>query len=180
MNSYSGRLSVVPSKNWMAQVSAGRIAKPERQADGDVVRATASLHYTRPMSGGNAWSTSLIWGRNHDTASQHNLNSYLLESVYPIAKSNFITGRVELVDKDELFANDQDLEHKLAQTVGSTFRIQAYTGGYTRDIGTFRNVEAGIGANVSAYAIPSAIKPYYGDHPWGANIYLRLRLKPGN
>lgn len=178
MNSYSGRLSVFPSKNWMAQVSAGRIARPERQAVGDVVRATASIHYTRPMSGGNAWSTSLIWGRNHDTASQHNLNSYLLESVYPFAKNNFVTGRIELVDKDELFANEHNLELKVAQSVGSTFRIQAYTGGYTRDIGAFRNVEAGIGANVTAYAIPAAIKPYYGDHPFGANIYLRLRLKP--
>ena len=69
MNSYSGRVSVFPSKNWMAQVSAGRISKPERQTDGDIVRSTASLHYTRPMAAGTAWSTSLIWGRNHDTAS---------------------------------------------------------------------------------------------------------------
>jgi len=55
--------------------------------------------------------------------------------------------------------------------------VQAYTFGYTRDIGTFRNVEVGLGANMTAYAIPSAIKPYYGDSPYGANIYLRLRLK---
>ena len=179
MNSYSGRLSVFPSKNWMAQVSAGRITKPERQAEGDIVRTTASLHYTRPMSDGNAWSTSFIWGRNHDTFTQHNLNSYLLESVYPLAKKDFFTGRIELVDKDELFANDPTLERQLEQTAGSTFRVQAYTFGYTRDIGMFKNVEAGLGTNVTAYAIPSAIKPYYGDHPWGANIYLRFRLKPG-
>ena len=179
MNSYSGRLSVLPSKNWMAQVSAGRITKPERQAEGDVVRITASLHYTRPMADGSAWSTSLIWGRNHDIASQYNLNSYLLESVYPLTKKNFLTGRIELVDKDELFANDPAIEHQLERTAGSTFRIQAYTVGYTRDIGTFKNVEAGLGANVTAYAIPSAIEPFYGDHPHGANIYLRLRLKPG-
>ena len=44
MDSYAGRLSVFPSKNWMAQISAGRIAGPERQTPGDVVRATASLH----------------------------------------------------------------------------------------------------------------------------------------
>ena len=179
MNSYSGRVSIFPSKNWMAQVSAGRITKPERQADGDIVRTTASLHYTRPMVGGNAWSTSLIWGQNHDIASQHNLNSYLLESVYPLTKKDFLTGRIELVDKDELFANNHQLELHLAQTAGSTFRIRAHTVGYTRDIGMLKRVEAGIGANVTVYAIPSAIKPYYGDHPWGANIYLRLRLKPG-
>jgi hypothetical protein len=177
MNSYSGRFSIFPSKNWMAQVSAGRIARPERQAPGDVVRATASLHYTRPMPDGNAWSTTLLWGRNHDTFTQHNLNSYLLESVYPLAKKDFLTGRIELVDKDELFANDPSLELRLDRTAGSTFRIQAYTVGYTRDIGTFKNIETGLGANVTAYAIPSALKPFYGDHPWGVNIFLRLRLK---
>ena len=177
MNSYSGRVSIFPSKNWMAQVSAGRISKPERQTDGDMVRSTASLHYTRPMTAGTAWSTSLLWGRNHDTASQHNLNSYLLESVYPVTKVDFLTGRVELVHKDELFANDPQLEHRLERTAGSTFRVQAYTAGYTRDIGTFRHVEAGIGANVTAYAIPAAIQPFYGGHPLGGSVFLRFRLK---
>jgi hypothetical protein len=64
---------------------------------------------SRPMAAGSGWSTSLIWGRNHDTFTQHNLNSYLLETAYPL---------------------------------------------------------------------PSAIKPYYGDRPWGVNVYVRLRLKP--
>src|SRR5260370_4489700 len=69
MNSYSGRLSIYPSKNWMGQFSAGRLTRPERQEPGDVVRTTASLHYTRPLDAGNCWSTSLIWGRNHETVS---------------------------------------------------------------------------------------------------------------
>jgi hypothetical protein len=178
MNSYAGRVSVSPSKNWMAQFSAGRITRPERQQPGDVVRTTASLHYTKPMDDGNAWSTSLIWGRNHETAPRRNVNSYLLESVYPLSAKNSLTGRIELVDKDELFADQPDLERQLARTAGSTFRIQAYTAGYTRAIGTFSSVEAAIGANLTAYAIPSAIQPYYGERPWGANLYLRLRLKP--
>ena len=103
MNSYSGRVSVSPSANWMAQVSAGRLTNPERQsAPGeDVVRATASVHYTRPMLFGNAWSTSLIWGRNHNRMTQRNTNSYLVETLYPVSKRNFVRGRIELVDKDE-------------------------------------------------------------------------------
>jgi hypothetical protein len=178
MNSYSGRFSILPSKNWIFQISAGRLARPERQQLGDVVRSTASLAYTRPMDYGNAWSTSLIWGRNHDTFTQHNLNSYLAETVYPASKRNFITGRFELVDKDELFADTPDLEAQLARTAGSTFRIGAYTAGYTRDIAWARNVEVGIGANATAYTLPAAIKPYYGDRPWSVNVYLRVRLKP--
>jgi hypothetical protein len=85
---------------------------------------------------------------------------------------------VEVVDKDELFVNNHELEEKLAVTSGTSFRIQGYTAGYTRDIELFKNVETGVGANFTAYAIPSAIKPYYGDHPWGANVFLRIRLKP--
>src|SRR5205823_4618150 len=102
-NSWSTRFSVFPAKNWMAQVSVGRLARPERQSPGDVVRSTASLHYTRPMAGAG-WSSSLIWGRNHDTLTRRNLNSYLVESVLPVTRRNLLTGRAELVDKDELFS----------------------------------------------------------------------------
>ena len=171
INSWSTRLSVFPAQNWMAQVSVGRLARPERQEPGDVVRSTASIHYTRPMQG-SSWSTSLIWGRNHKILDRRNGNSYLLESVLPFSRKNFVTGRVELVDKDELFNDEPD--SKLA---GLSFRIGAYTLGYTRDIGTFHNVETGIGANFTTYSTPPAIKPFYGDHPIAVSIYTRLRLK---
>ena len=177
MNSYAGRLTIMPSKNWTIQVSAGRLTRPERQEPGDVVRTTASVEYSRPIGDGNAWSTSLIWGRNHSIFKQRNLNSYLAESVYPFRHRNFLVGRVELVDKDELFADAPDIEDQLSSTSGSTFRIQAYTAGYTRDIGTFSNVETGIGANATAYGVPAAIKPFYGTRPWAINVFLRLRLK---
>lgn len=182
MNSYSGRFTVFPSKNWSAQVSAGRLKLPEGPVTGDahggdVVRVTASIHYTRPMGGGNAWSTSLIWGRNHNTGTLRNTNSYLLETLFPFSRKNFLTGRIELVDKDELFASNHELEEELARSAGSTFRIQAYTAGYTRDIGSLRSVETGLGFNVSAYVIPEAVKPFYGEHAWGANVFVRLRLK---
>jgi len=177
MNSYAGRVSIFPSNNWMAQFSAGRLANPEQLHPGDVLRTTASLHYTRPSGGGNAWSTSLIWGRNHNVAGKQNLNSYLLETLYPVTKKNFFAARAELVDKNELFANDHELEEEVAERFGSTFRIQAYTVGYTRDVDLFSSVQTGIGANVSAYAMPSALHPYYGEHPWGVSVFLRVRLK---
>ena len=81
------------------------------------------------------------------------------------------------MDKDELFANNHNLKHELEHRAGSTFRIQAYTVGYTRDIGTFKDIESGIGLNFTSYAIPPAIQPYYGEHPKGVNLFLRFRLK---
>jgi len=176
IDSWSTRFWFFPSRNWASQVSVGRLHNPERFEIGDQVRSTASLHYTRPMQG-NAWSTSLIWGRNHNTRNQHNTNSYLAESVVPWRRLNFVTGRVELLDRDELFSDDPELEHRIEHTAGSTFRIGAYTLGYTRDVQVFRNVQTGIGANVSLYSLPEAIKPYYGDRPVGVNVYLRVRLR---
>jgi hypothetical protein len=177
INSWATRLWFFPTKNWAAQVSVGRITHPEALEPGDQVRATASLQYIKPMPGGS-WSSTFVWGRNHDTATLHNLNSYLAESVLPVARKNFITGRAELVDKDELFSGQPDIEQRLNFLCGSAFRIGAYTLGYTRDMALFRFVETGAGANFTTYSLPAAIKPYYGNRPVGGNIFVRFRLRP--
>jgi hypothetical protein len=179
INSWATRLWYFPAKNWAAQVSVGRLAHPEALEPGDQVRATASLQYSKPMQG-SSWSSSVIWGRNHSTATHRNLNSYLAESVVPIRRDNFITGRFELVDKDELFNGQPDIEQQLDRSYGSTFRIGSYTVGYTRDIRIFRSIETGVGANFSAYSLPAAIKPYYGERPLGGNVFIRLRLRPAS
>src|SRR3984885_10101080 len=177
IDSWATRLWYFPARNWAAQVSVGRLAHPEAFEPGDQVRTTASLEYTKPMPGGS-WASSLIWGRNHETATGRNLNSYLAESVLPIRRRNFLTGRIELVDKDELFEDEPGIEQNLDILYGSTFRIGAYTIGYTRDIDLFRQVQTGIGANFTAYSLPDAIKPYYGDRPVGGDIFIRFRLRP--
>jgi hypothetical protein len=176
INSWSTRLWIFPAKNWATQFSVGRITHPEALEPGNQVRTTASLHYTKPMQGGS-WSSSLIWGRTHNTSSLHDLNSYLAESVLPIGRDNFITGRIELVDKDELFSDQPTIVRELDSTYGSTFRIGAYTIGYTREVSLFRDVQTGIGANFAAYTLPVAIKPYYGNHPVGGNVFIRFRLR---
>ena len=132
------------------------------------MRLSASLHYSVPVSGGS-WSSSFIWGRNHRTGAEYGTNAFVLESVLPVRKNNLLTGRAELVDKDELFTN-QDLQDRPAAASGNIFRIGAYTVGYTRNIGFWRNIQTGIGANVELYSLPQAVKPFYGDHPSGERI----------
>jgi len=177
IDSWSSRLWFFPARNWAAQVSVGRLAHPEALQPGDQVRTTASIEYAKSMAGGS-WASSLIWGRNHETATGRNLNSYLLESILPIRRKNFVTGRAELVDKDELFDGQPEIEQSLDILYGSTFRIGAYTIGYTRDVDLFRHVETGVGANFTAYSLPDAIKPYYGERPVGGNVFVRFRLRP--
>lgn len=177
IDSWSTRLWYFPSKNWAAQVSVGHLAHPELLERGDQTRSTASVEYCKPLAG-SSWSSSLIWGRDHSTYTKRNLNAYTVESVFPIRRKNFITGRFELVDKDELFEGQPAIEEFLDLHYGSAFRIGEYTLGYTRDLGIFGGIETGLGANVEAYSLPSAIKPYYGEHPIGGNVFLRFRLRP--
>jgi hypothetical protein len=169
MDSYSGRVSVSPFRNWTAQFSSSRLTRPEVLEPVDVMRTTASIQYTRVRGSGEAWATSAIWGRNRKTESQHaarDTNAWLLETVFPATEKDFVTGRFEIADNDELFPDQHD-----------AFRVKAITGGYTRDLANKSNLQTGVGANVTRYIVPSAIQPAYGDHPWGVSIYLRVRLK---
>ena len=96
----------------------------------------------------------------------------------PIREKNFVTGRYEWSQRDELFADNPALEDQLFTATGARwFDVNAYTIGYTRDLGIFHGAQTGLGANVSLYGIPTSIQRYYGDHPLGVNVYLRIRLR---
>jgi hypothetical protein len=179
MNSWSARASVLPTKNWAAQFSIGRLENPEASHPGSIVRTTASLEYVRPVAGkGAAWATSVIWGQNYKLDESRRTNAVLAETVMPFRRRNFLTGRFEWSQRDELFADNPALEAQVTRTTaGHAFNVSAFTAGYTRDIALFRSVQTGFGANVTAYIIASPLKPFYGDLPWGINVFMRVRLK---
>ena len=158
-------------------MSAGRLAQPEMLEPGDEVRTTASVEYVVPRPRGNWWATSPDLGSQYKTTPRYRSNAVTAETVVPFKDKNFVAGRYEWPQRDELFADNPSLVHQLAVQTGSRFFNVAYTIGYTRDFGRFHDVETGLGANVSLYGIPAAIKTYYGDHPAGFNVYLRIRLK---
>jgi hypothetical protein len=182
IDSWASRLSVAPTPNWSGQVSVGRLQRPEAHEPHDIIRLTASATYHRPMASG-FWAASLIWGRNHKTGVHRNTNSYLAESVLQVRQKNYLTGRVELVDRDELLhGGEEDPGHTddgsgLAEGSGvPIFRVAALTLGYTRALGTVARVEVGLGGNVTLYRIPSALTATYGNRPAGFLTYLRFRL----
>lgn len=178
MDSWSARFSLYPSSNWKAQVSAGRLNQPEPFHEDDVVRYTASLHNILPRGNGNSWATSFIWGRNYQTLAGESTNAFLAETVLPVGEKNFVTGRVEWGQRDELFADDHELEEHLEHEAGSlAFAVTALTAGYTRDVMTDGKFQVGVGANISGYWIEDALKPYYGKHPWGVTFFARIRLR---
>lgn len=68
IDSLSTRLTVKPAQGWSGQFSIGRLNKAEvTHPLRPVLRTTASVEYTRPMSKGH-WATTAIWGRNHHLA----------------------------------------------------------------------------------------------------------------
>jgi hypothetical protein len=165
LDSWSGRVSIAPSRNWTAQYSIGRLEHPEALEPGRQWRQTASVEYNRPLARGN-WASSLIWGRVHKIATGTNLNSYLLESTLNFLERNYAFTRLELVDKDELFP--QAPTHP-------AYRIGAYTFGGVRDLVQNHAWQLGLGADVIFYSKPSALNPVYGAHPVSFQIFLRLR-----
>ena len=165
LDSWSGRASIAPARNWAAQYSIGRLEHPEALEPGSQWRQTASVEYNRPWHDGS-WASSIVWGRVHKIATSTNLNSYLLESTLNFRQRNYAFSRLELVDKDELFPQ---------ATVLSTDRLGAYTFGGVRDLVSNQAWQMGLGADVTFYSKPGALDASYGKQPVSFQIFLRVR-----
>jgi hypothetical protein len=165
LDSWSGRATIAPARNWTAQYSVGRLEHPEALEPGSQWRQTASVEYDRPLPEGN-WATSLIWGRVHKIDTGTNLNGYLLESTLNFLRRDYVFTRLELVDKDELFPQ---------AAVHPAYRIGAYTFGGVRDLVQNRAWQLGLGADVTVYSKPAALDTAYGNFPVSFQIFLRMR-----
>jgi hypothetical protein len=168
LDSFSGRLTVAPTRNWTMQYSYGQLVQPEALEPGNLNRQTASIMYNRRFAHGY-WANSLIWGRNHKQVGTRNTNSYLFETSFNFAEKNYLYSRLELVDKDEL-----DLAPPLAN---QSFRIGAYTIGGVRDLVHNTHGQIGVGADLTFYSKPAALVPVYGNNP--VSFHLFLRFRPG-
>ena len=165
LDSWSARLSIAPSPNWTAQYSFGRLEHPEALEPGSQRRQSASVEYVRPFAKGS-WATTLVWGRVHKEANNHNLNSYLLETTANFKLRNYAFSRLELVDKDELFPDNPLLP---------SFRIGAYTLGGAHDFVQSRLWQLALGADLTLYSKPSTLDSTYGKNPISFQIFLRVR-----
>ena len=159
IDSWSARLTVRPNSNWSGQFSAGRLTNLEALDPGNQVRTTASATYTRA-----GLAASLIWGRVHQIGEGVNLNGYGLEGVQRFHRNNYVTGRIENVDKNELL-------------VPGNFRIQAGTAGYTRDFYLIPGISTGVGGNFTLYGTPDALHGTYGQHPVAVVMFVRFKLR---
>jgi len=172
MDSWTSRVTWLPARNWQAQLSTGRLRHPEAPSTGDEERTTASIEYVAGERAG-----TLAWGRDYKTEGHYAVNAITAEGLLPIKRKNYLTGRFEWSQRDELFADQPALE----STLPRWFDISAYTAGYTREIGSWHDANIGIGANATAYGMDTPARAVlinvYGDHPRGYSLFVRLRLK---
>ena len=177
IDSWSLRLSVNPRSNWSAQYSFGHLAGPEAlHPNENIDRMTASVAYNRPLANGN-WASLLVWGRNQNQPSGLIWNSYLAESTLRFAKSNYIWGRFENVDRtNELLLKNAVEPANLDEAVIG--RVKASTIGYDREINFVPHLATAFGGQATFYATPDSLRSIYGSHPVGVVLFMRFRLVP--
>lgn len=169
LNSYSGRLTWNPDKDWSLQVSHGFIKSPEQlEPDVDQHRTTASAIYNHAF-GANNWQTTLAWGRDGNSDVPGNTtNAILLESALALRDTHTFMGRAEWVQKDELFES--------GPLAGRSFDVGKLSLGYIYDIPIADHLKLGFGGVGSAYGLPGDVRDAYGT-PLSAMLFVRLKLK---
>jgi len=174
LDSYSGRFTWRASPQWVAQISRGRLHDPEANDPQEITRSTASVLWFHPLASGHL-TAGAIWGRNHLETDRRVLNSYLVEGNWNFRRKNYLFGRVERLDRDELFANDPARQAIFESQGIDAFTVNAVTLGYTRDVVVKSGWRIGAGVDASRFSFPSGLDPFYGRGPGAYHIFLRLR-----
>jgi len=187
-DSYSGRLSVNPTRDLSAQISYGYLKEPEVLEPGtDQHRLTASAIYNRPLHGGrDHWQTSLLFGRNRKSAPNGQLwrnTAWLLESAY-LGSSYTLFGRFESTDKDELelpFIIFSRTRHfgpgGIPLPDHTPYNVKKLTLGGVKNVYRALGTEMGVGGSVSFYDYPRILELAYGTPPVSFTLFFRLRTE---
>jgi hypothetical protein len=169
LDSYSGRLSLLPSSRWALQVSAGHLKDAEARPDGTrqtVNRMTASATYQRLVNN-RVWATTIAWGRNDETSQA--TSAFLAETSAETSPRDLWFGRLEAVGKT---ATDLALPFPGA----AVFTVGKADVGYTRWLAEGHGVRTGIGGSVGVSLVPAALRSFYGGRsPLELTVFLTIR-----
>jgi len=174
IDSWSTRLTVQPGQNWSGQYSYGRITSPEALFPAEnQERMTASVMYNKPFSMGNLACTAL-WGRTRSLPDSGKENSYLFESTLRFMNHNYTWTRIENAGRsNELLIGEHPLPAGFTER--PLTHVQAYTFGFSRDLGVVPHLASALGAQVTTYGVGQPLQPIYGTDPMGVSVFLRLR-----
>lgn len=170
LDSFSGRFSFNPTKEWSFQISHGRLKNPEPVEPELKIRrrTTASAIYNKNFTGDRNWSNSFVWGQNDD-GDEGRTNAFLFETNYQFQK-NSIFSRLEKVQKS---GHELDLHEEFEH---QDFWVRAYSIGYVRDLIKDKGIDVGLGAQATLYTNPATLNPVYGGtNHGGFQIFMRFR-----
>jgi hypothetical protein len=173
LDSASGRLWFRPTDQWEFQVSSGRLRHPEQLEEGDIIRSTASASWLK-QDGDNISAVTVAYGLNDtDEARRH---AVLLEAALHRGRTS-VFGRGELVDVETalLLTDSIPSEHDAARKNA----VGAYTVGGVFDVFRRGGFQAGLGASVTTYGVPSALKATHGARPVSYQVFFRIRPPAG-
>ena len=163
LDSYGGRVTVNPGRDWSLAGWFGHIAAQSGAHTHDAVdRLGLSLMHAR-----NGWSSTLIWGADVDAGQLR--NSVLLESETRLNGRDALFGRAEYVRRTA-----QDLA--LVGSVSPELNIGAVTLGLSRRVARFRAVVLRLTAQGTVRVLPEELSLFYGSrNPLGVAISLNVR-----
>lgn len=171
VNSYSGRLTLNPTRSWSFTGGYGYLNNPEgRTPDESMHRLTSSAMYGRTVGDHGQVASTVIYGANKHFSHRWS-NSLLAESEATLDERNTIFGRVEYVEKsaEELQIPGFGDEHK--------FVVESFSLGYIRElVAHARPLTFGVGIRGTINLVSKELEPAYGSRtPAGAMIFVRLR-----
>jgi hypothetical protein len=180
LDSYSFRASWNPTAELSMQVSWGHLTSPEQLTPTmNEDRVTASLSYTRRFNGGDLWATTLAWGRKYDSPGNL-LDGYLAESELIFRNGITLFTRAERVQNDELLERDEMIGGPVTPLPPlprmPVFTVGKVTAGGIYDFLRTNHMKLGLGALVSRYGIPDALKADYGE-PTSYMVFARLKIQ---
>lgn len=167
-DSWSGRLSFNPSKNWALQVSHGFIKSPEElHSDENVNRTTASAEYALQLKNDHSFNATAVWGMNKqkDEDGEHAAlleASYHLKKLALYGKYEYVQKSTEELNLDEGFYGD------------NLFNVHAYTIGVNYDLLQINKAKIAVGSHFTFYNEDKKLYSLYGKNPTALEVYLRI------
>ena len=165
LDSWSVRGTWTPSPAWAAQISYGRLKRPEQlEPFRDEARTTASVQYAR-----NGLSALFAFSNKRKLPGRA-LTAWLAEVNWDVDRHNTLFARGENVANDELFPNPLDPLHD------RKFRVDKLEGGYAYRLPLAGPLRLALGGAVGVYGKAAALDAAYGTFPLSFSLFAKLSL----
>ena len=171
LDSIAGRVWFRPGR-WQFQASMGRLKDPEAFEPGTVQRTTASAAW---LAESGSRSTALTIGYGVNATSHGRRNAVFGEATRRWGGTAAF-GRVESLQVETALLLDQRVPAS-DEAAERKDVVGAMTLGGIRDVTAWRQLTGGLGAAITFYVVPAALRQTHGRHPVSFQLFFRLKYK---